>query len=250
MRAILLAAGRGVRLTGESDDHPPKSLLRFGGHSLLARHIRILRQLSVEAVTIVVGYRDGDIRAEINDIGASEFVEFIDNPRFHEGSLVSLWQARGRLTGGEDIFLMDADVLYGPDLIRPLLDTTAVDCLSYDREFESGDEPVKLCLAGGSAVEFRKIVDVEFDTVGEWPGFSRLSSSTAAELAAHLQTFVDRGDTNAPYEEAFRALLLAAAPGQFAFLDVTGTPWIEIDFPEDVVRAEREILPLLPDLGA
>jgi choline kinase len=27
--------------------------------------------------------------------------------------------------------------------------------------------------------------------------------------------------------------------------DVTGLPWIEIDFPNDVARAEREILPEL-----
>ena len=29
------------------------------------------------------------------------------------------------------------------------------------------------------------------------------------------------------------------------FEDITGTPWVEIDFPEDVVKAETEILPLI-----
>jgi choline kinase len=27
--------------------------------------------------------------------------------------------------------------------------------------------------------------------------------------------------------------------------DVTGAPWIEIDFPSDVIRATEEILPML-----
>jgi choline kinase len=31
--------------------------------------------------------------------------------------------------------------------------------------------------------------------------------------------------------------------------DVTGAPWIEIDFPNDVTRAEREVLPLLQPLA-
>jgi len=31
--------------------------------------------------------------------------------------------------------------------------------------------------------------------------------------------------------------------------DVTGSPWIEIDFPNDVVRAAREVLPQLQPLS-
>jgi choline kinase len=39
--------------------------------------------------------------------------------------------------------------------------------------------------------------------------------------------------------------VLLADPGSFGFEDVTGLPWIEIDFPEDVVRASDEILPAI-----
>jgi choline kinase len=31
--------------------------------------------------------------------------------------------------------------------------------------------------------------------------------------------------------------------------DVTGLPWIEIDFPNDVVRAARDVLPQLKPLS-
>ena len=34
----------------------------------------------------------------------------------------------------------------------------------------------------------------------------------------------------------------------FELADVTGAPWIEVDFSEDVTRAEREILPELQPL--
>jgi choline kinase len=39
--------------------------------------------------------------------------------------------------------------------------------------------------------------------------------------------------------------VLLGAPKSFGYEDVTGLPWIEIDFPEDVVRARDEILPNL-----
>jgi choline kinase len=52
-----------------------------------------------------------------------------------------------------------------------------------------------------------------------------------------------------PHEEAVRDLIRER--GQtFDVADVTGLPWIEIDFPKDVTRAEREILPELEASGA
>lgn len=53
------------------------------------------------------------------------------------------------------------------------------------------------------------------------------------------------GHDDAHFEEALRAVLLASPPDRFGVEDVTGLPWIEIDFPADVERAEREILPAL-----
>ena len=66
----------------------------------------------------------------------------------------------------------------------------------------------------------------------------------AIEIAAECARFEAEGFTDAPHEEVLRNLLLRA-PDAFAFEDVTGLPWIEIDFPEDVVRARNEILPLI-----
>ena len=55
MRAIILAAGVGRRLEDHGDR--PKCLLEFGGHSLLERHVRILKNLGVTDLTLCVGYR-------------------------------------------------------------------------------------------------------------------------------------------------------------------------------------------------
>jgi choline kinase len=34
-------------------------------------------------------------------------------------------------------------------------------------------------------------------------------------------------------------------PGAFGYEDVTGLPWVEIDFAEDVRRARDEVLPAI-----
>ena len=49
MRAIILAAGRGLRLQQADDRQLPKCLLQFGGMSLLERHLRLLKNAGVDA---------------------------------------------------------------------------------------------------------------------------------------------------------------------------------------------------------
>jgi len=246
VRALMLAAGVGRRLYGGDDGASPKSLLRFAGRSLLARHVAHLRALGLEGLDLVIGYRGAEIRDEIASIDAGDFVRFHENPRFREGSVLSMWTARETLRGGDDVLFMDADVLYDRTILDRMLTAPEATCFPFDRDFEPGDEPVKFCLSKGRPVEFRKIVgDVAFDTVGEWVGFIRLAPDFAAQLADETERFVAAGRFEDPYEEAVRAVLLGEAGAAVGAVDITGLPWIEIDFPEDVARAETEILPAI-----
>ena len=142
------------------------------------------------------------------------------------------------LSDGTDTILMDADVLYDPEVLRSLFRTQFSNCFLLDRDFEPGDEPVKLCVAGNTPVEFRKIPDndISWDYQGESVGFFRFDAAVAARLASQAQKYVENGRTDEPYEEAIRDLL-RETPGLFHFEDITGLPWIEIDFPADVERA-------------
>jgi choline kinase len=244
VKAVILAAGIGERL-GSGPDHRPKALLRFGGKSLLARHIEILRRGGVREAVIATGYRADLIEAELAAIGAEDgaggFARCVLNPDYREGSIVSLWTVRGELGGG-DVLLMDADVLYDYRLIERLLHSRHNNCFLLDRDIEAGDEPVKLCVRNGELVEFRKVVRGRYDYCGESVGFFRLSAEIARRLAETAEAYIAAGRRDEAYEEAVRDVLLGSPPGTFGVEDVTGLPWIEIDFPEDVRRAREEIL--------
>ena len=92
-------------------------------------------------------------------------------------------------------------------------------------------------------MEFRKQIDkdLHFDVQGESVGFFRFSAATSIKLAKQLQSYIDKQRVAEPYEEVIRDLLLAE-PEIFAFEDITGIPWIEIDYPEDIERAQQQIL--------
>ena len=236
MKAVILAAGVGRRLGGSDF---PKCLLRFGEKTLLQRHLELLKQCGINKTTVVVGYRKETIQTEINNLEMGDFADTIFNPDFEQGSVLSLWSARNQMTYGNDIILMDADVLYGLPLLSQLVKTKYASSFLMDKNFEPGDEPVKLCTRDGKIVEFRKKVEVDFDTCGESVGFFKFSSETAQKLIETTESFIPNREEC--YEEPLRELALNSPTGTFGIEDITGMPWTEIDFHEDIRKAQEKI---------
>jgi len=248
MKAIMLAAGVGRRLFGDDHDRPPKALLEFGGKSLLRRHLETLTALGFDELSLVVGYRKDELLAEAHRFVSRRFVHPVHNPRYHEGSVVSLWTAREVLRSGAPVVIMDADVLYDPRLMERLVGAAHENCFLFDRDFEPGDEPVKLCIRDGRPVDFGKQVSGAFDVIGEWPGFLKLGPAMAARMADACREVMDGDGVDAPCEDAMRKILVEAPGDAFGVEDITGLPWIEIDFPVDVSHAETRVLPRLPEV--
>lgn len=247
MKAVMLAAGIGARLE-KGPDFPPKVLMRFGGKSLLQRHVEILRFLGVRELVLGVGYRAETVEQEIAALDAGDFTRTVMNSDFRLGPITTLWSLCDEIAGGEPIIFMDGDVLYDHRILARLLDSPHDNCFLLDRNIEPGDEPVKLCIRDGRLVDFHKRPTEPHDQVGEWIGFLKLSPDIAQRLPAATQAYIDRGATDSIYELAFRDLLLTLPPDTFGIEDITGLPWIEIDFPEDIQLAAREILPKLEGL--
>jgi choline kinase len=244
MKAIILAAGVGNRLGADGKKHP-KCLLAFDGKTLLQRHIEHLQGVGIEEIVIGVGYQAELVSAHLREIEASATIRTVLNPDFTRGSVISLWCLRSELDCGADVLVMDADVLYHRDILRALVDTSVANCFLLDQSFEAGDEPVKLCVRDGLLVEFRKQLspDLAYEYAGESVGFFRFNAPIAQRLARRTEHYQARDALHDEhYEEAIRDLLLES-PGDFGFEDITGTPWLEIDFPEDVLRAREQILP-------
>jgi choline kinase len=80
----------------------------------------------------------------------------------------------------------------------------------------------------------------DFDVIGESVGFLKVSRSDAPFLRAILDELVARGRDAIEHEEAYPVFLSQRVVG---FERVDDLPWTEIDFPEDLQRAEREVLP-------
>ncbi|HEV2270722.1 MAG TPA: phosphocholine cytidylyltransferase family protein [Steroidobacteraceae bacterium] len=247
MRAIILAAGRGSRLQQAADRQLPKCLLTFGGRSLLERHLRLLEAAGVEEIVLALGFRHELIELELTRIGARSRPQVVLNPHYELGSMLTVHCAAEPLTRGGDVLLMDADVLYHERIMAALTaGREPVNRVLIDREFEAGEEPVKVCVCAGVPIELRKKIEpgLQYDTIGESVGFFRFDERAARRLAAIVSDHIASARANLPHEEAVRDLLRERSQS-FEVCDVTGAPWIEIDFPADLARAAGEVLPQL-----
>src|ERR1700732_5360129 len=228
MRAIILAAGRGVRLQLPEDSQLPKCLLRFGGMTLLERHLRMLQSAGVEDIVLAVGFRHELVTAELTRLRWKPVPEIVLNLKFELGSVLTVHTSAEPLRRGGDILLMDADVLYDEGILNALVSGARPENrLLIDRDFQAGDEPVKLCLRAGVPIELRKqlAADLEFDTIGESVGFFRFDQTAARRLEALVAGYIDSGRAHMPHEEAVRDLLIERGE-VFEVADVTGLPWI------------------------
>ena len=75
-----------------------------------------------------------------------------------------------------------------------------------------------------------------YEVTGESVGFFAVSGSFLPDFRRHLAGFAASGRSDAEYEEAVDEILPSI---KAAHIDVGGLPWTEIDFPQDLERAER-----------
>jgi choline kinase len=86
----------------------------------------------------------------------------------------------------------------------------------------------------------KKVVPESWQQVGEGVGFFKCGAEAGPELVRRLEQIIREGDGLNEYEDALHLLVGTRHVG---WVDVTGLPWTEIDFAEDLRRARDEVLP-------
>lgn len=122
MKAIITAAGQSSRLW-ETTGREPKTLLPFGGGSILSTILGNLAHVGIRDVVVVTGYR-GDLIArhlrEHRDFGMT--VRLLENPEWHRGNGISVLRALTHLAPEEPVILSMADHVVSPAALAAVRD--------------------------------------------------------------------------------------------------------------------------------
>ena len=254
MKAIILAAGVGKRI-GAATGNRPKCLLEFGGRSLLVRYLDALLAVGVKSAVLVVGHRQELIRDAVGENYRGLAIRYVVNDQYHRGSLYSLWLARGSFD--DDLLIMDADVLCPASFVRRLVTSPYPNVLLVDERARQDSEERMAVIRGGRVVALTKKIPTPThpsplegegqgggDLIGEGVGFLKVTREDSRAMLAAMEPFVQKGALDMEYEDTWEAFFRAVPVG---CEKIGGQPWIEVDFPEDIERAEREVLPRLQE---
>jgi L-glutamine-phosphate cytidylyltransferase len=239
MKAIILAAGVGKRLW-QVTQHRPKCLIEIGGQSLLHRYLTALAGVGIRRADIVVGYKQEMIRAAVERDSCGVTVKFLVNEEFHRGSISSLWIARTSLD--DDAIIMDADVLFHREILRRLVGSSHENALLMDESVKQTGEECMVVVAGGRVIALTKKMPDRYDYAGEGVGFLKVKHADTPHVVASLQSCIEKEAWNMEYEDALLDYFKNVKVG---YERIGGLPWTEIDFVEDVQKAEADILPKL-----
>lgn len=228
--AVILAAGSGTRL----GERHPKCLVMIGGRRLIDHQLDALAAVGVPRPVVVVGYE----RDRVCEALAGR-ARIVVNERYaHTNSLYSFLLAREHVAGAT--FVLNADVLFDPRVVE-LLARRRASAVACDSSSGGDAEHMKVEMRRGRLLAMSKSLDTS-RCGGENLGVLRLDAATAARAFGAAETLFARGADQAWLAEAINAV---ACRGTVECVDVAGTPWIEIDYPEDLERARRTVWPAI-----
>ena len=226
MKAILLAAGVGSRISNDIGQMP-KSILPVNGQPLIVHTVELLQKNHIE-VTIITGFKHRVIEETLKD----HRVRFYYNPFFKvTNSIGSLWFARDEFFDGEDILIANADVYYTQELLDIILadphdrfllsDKTRVDVGDYFFFSENG----VLRKYG------KELAREERDS--EYVGIGVLKREWVKKFHDQLCSMIENGEYNLWWENVLYSLVESDT---IFTVDVNGIFWSEVDTIEDYQR--------------
>jgi choline kinase len=234
LHVLILAAGRGSRLQLGL----PKCLVEVGGRPLLYHQLDAIEQVGADRVTLVLGHEHQCV-----EDAAEGRADVILNERYADtNSLYSFWLAR-RAVEGDDLLVLNSDVLFAPELLRDLL---AVEGSAIAVDSNSGDEGehMKVRERQGRLLHMSKGLP-PMDSHGESLGLVHLSPFAAQAAFSAAGSLVAGGHEDDWVTAAFNEV---ARRHWISCLDVAGQPWAEIDFPEDLAFARNHTWPAIAAL--
>lgn len=225
MKAVIMAAGRGTRISRSINDRC-KCMLDIGGVPLIYHTVRMLLNHGIE-VHIVVGYNKNEIIDGLKGLP----VQFYENPFYSvTNSIVSLWFAKDALCG-ESVILGNADVFWEHNLLEVLLQDKR-DCvmLCDSSRVEQGDYLFKV--TDEKVTAFGKGMDCK-NANAEYVGLAVLRGQMISKVKTRLDIFIEKQYCGYWWEQIIYSMINERPVWA---KDIAGMFWAEIDYIEDYNR--------------
>lgn len=239
MQTIILAAGLSKRLRPLTDS-TPKCLLKIGDKTILELTIDNVLKNGISEFIMVTGYREQMIKDFITKRFPDLNIIYITNSDYaNNNNSYSLWMTKNYIKN--DCILLDSDILFDYRIIGKLLNSGFDNCLAVNTNHKLGTEEIKVIADSDSKILHIGKEPDPAKSIGESIGIEKFNREFFIKLGEVLERkIVKENSVNEFYEVSFQELY-DCGNAMYA-VDVSEFRSMEIDTPEDLERAKKEIV--------
>ncbi len=240
MKAVILAAGKGTRLSPLTHNRP-KQMLTLAGKPLLAHILDELNKVGITDIIIVIGFKGDMIKDYIKDLHLQVSINFIEqNDQKGTGHATSIV---GDEIGGKPFLLINGDIIPSHHLLKNILNT-------FRKEQLPGIVTSKTNNLDGFGVV--QALNGELTKVIEKPKKTRSSNDfvnvgiyiITNEVIEALKTVVLSPRGEIELTDAFNQVALDT---QVKIVETSKDSWMHISYPWDLLTANSKLLLMMPE---
>ena len=243
VRAVILAAGRGVRMGGGT----PKTLIPLGEKGPMLQYIMEgLKKAPIDDVLVITGHRHTEVEEKTKELWGEERVTFLRNMRYASWGNFHSVRVALDASPGTDLMVVNCDIVVHPDIYKRVIDTKGELVLAVQRRQRLDDEDMRVRLDGDRVLGVSKAL-IKAHGHGEYAGVSLLrgrAQRVYQDIASSLEWkgsapesrtgSMNEPETRVYYEDIYNQM----APHVDArAASVAAGEYAEVDTPEDVEDA-------------
>ncbi|WP_024615546.1 phosphocholine cytidylyltransferase family protein [Clostridium sp. Ade.TY] len=226
MRALILAAGKGSRISRYLSGNP-KCTVDIGGISLIENTVIKLKESGISDIGLIVGYNNKEIKRILKDYD----VKFYYNPFYDvTNSSASAWFAKDFIKD-DDIIIMNGDVYIERSLLQYIImEETSPVLFADESRKEEGD--YKLFYENNILKKYGKDLSGD-DITGEYIGVAKINKDFIKEFKESLENIIENQNHSSWWEDALYRLINKK---NIYVKNINGAFWAEVDYIEDYER--------------
>lgn len=228
MKGVILAAGRGTRLS-TSNGIGHKVLLRVAGRAIIDYALESFSHVGITDLAIVIGHHGDTIKEWVGD-GTRQglHIRYVFNPDYQLGNALSLYAARF-FTADDSFVLAMADHMFSAPLLERIMDlntTTSALAVDFGLSLDHIDEATRVQVNDvGLITSIGKNLPV-WNAIDA--GVFRLTPAIFDSIADILR----QESTEYQLSQAITRMIDQGYPLQAS--DITGCFWQDVDTREDL----------------
>lgn len=226
MKVLLLAAGRGTRISRYLSGNP-KCTVDIGNEKLIEYTIKMFNKKGVTDIAMVLGYEADIIKETLKDYN----IKYYFNPFFDvTNSIASAWFAKDFIQD-DDIIIMNADVFLEEKLIDYILSSKKTN-LMYADGSRREEADYKFKYENGILMKYGKELAGD-DISGEYVGIGKFDYKFLKVFIPKLEEMIKNQKHSVWWENVVYEI---SNTQEINVDDIKGMFWAEVDYIEDYER--------------